>query len=599
MSEFGSQLRTARKGQRLSQAALATGVGVSQAQISQWETGKSTPSAAQLKQLRAKLGDFTKSSLSLFATPPAKPEPMPAPTPAAKPTPPTPQQPQPTAPAAQAVAVPMPSQFAAITGELKSKVDKVWDTFWSGGISNPMSVMEQISYLLFIKRLDDIHTAAEKKANRLGRPIDNPIFGPRQQDLRWSKFKQLSDAKALLSVVREKVFPFIKTLGAGEESSYAKHMKDAVFLITNPGMLKSVIDQLDAIPMKKRDTKGDLYEYMLSKIASAGQNGQFRTPRHIIQMMVRLTAPKPSDTICDPACGTAGFLVEAGEYLRLAHPEMLHDDAQLAHFNNAMFHGYDFDATMLRIGSMNMMLHGIEDPDIISQDSLAETHASLADAYTLVLANPPFKGAIDYDAAAKNLLKVAKTKKTELLFVALILRILKLGGRAAVIVPDGVLFGSSGAHKAIRKVLVEKHKLEGVISMPSGVFKPYAGVSTAILLFTKTGAGGTQDVWFYDMKADGYSLDDKRDPVEANDIPDILAKWSKKNPKVPGKRTEKAFFVPKKEIKDNGYDLSINRYKEIVYEEVKYDPPKVIIGKLRKLEAEIRADLDALEGMLG
>jgi type I restriction enzyme M protein len=599
MSEFGSQLRTARKEHRLSQAALGTSVGVSQVQISLWETGKSTPSGAQLQQLRAKLGDFTKASLSLFAAPPSPPtpEPMPTPPPAAKPTPPRSQAP--ATPTAPALAVPMPSQFAAITGELKTKVDKVWEAFWSGGISNPMSVMEQISYLLFIKRLDDIHTAAEKKANRLGRPIDNPVFGPKQRGLRWSNFKQLSDATALLTVVREKVFPFIKTLGAGEESSYAKHMKDAVFLITNAGMLKSVIDQLDAIPMKKRDTKGDLYEYMLSKIASAGQNGQFRTPRHIIQMMVRLTAPKPSDIICDPACGTAGFLVEAGEYLRLAHPKMLHDAVQKAHFNNAMFHGYDFDATMLRIGSMNMMLHGIEDPDIISQDSLADTHASLADAYTLVLANPPFKGAIDYGAAAKNLLAVAKTKKTELLFVALILRLLKLGGRAAVIVPDGVLFGSSKAHKAIRQALVESHKLEGVISMPSGVFKPYAGVSTAILLFTKTGAGGTDKVWFYGMKADGYSLDDKRDPVEANDIPDILAKWQKKNPAVPGKRTEKAFFVPKKEIKDNGYDLSINRYKEIVYEEVKYDPPKVIIGKLRKLEAEIRVDLDALEGMLG
>jgi type I restriction enzyme M protein len=395
------------------------------------------------------------------------------------------------------------------------------------------------------------------------------------------------------------VFPFIKTLGAGKTSSYAKHMASAIFLITNAGMLKSVIDQIDDIPMKKRDTKGDLYEYMLSKIASAGQNGQFRTPRHIIQMMVHLTAPKPADTICDPSCGTAGFLVEAGEYLRETHKEIFHDAAMKRHFNEKMFHGYDFDGTMLRIGSMNMMLHGIEDPKIASQDSLSEIHSALADAYTLVLANPPFKGAIDYDAAAKNLLKVAKTKKTELLFVTLILRILKLGGRAAVIIPSGVLFGSSKAHKTIRKNLVESHKLEGVISMPSGVFKPYAGVSTAILLFTKTGTGGTDHVWFYDMQADGYSLDDKRNEVEANDIPDILAKWKTKNSKTPGKRTEKAFFVPKKEIADNAYDLSINRYKEIVYEEVKYDPPKVIIGKLRMLEAEIRADLDALEGMLG
>jgi type I restriction enzyme M protein len=380
-------------------------------------------------------------------------------------------------------------------------------------------------------------------------------------------------------------------------------MKDAVFLIANPALLASVVGQIEQIPMEDRDTKGDLYEYMLSKLTTAGTNGQFRTPRHIINMMVELMDPNPREIICDPACGTAGFLVAAAEYVRqLKDGEgnlILNAPGNREHFNSEMFHGFDFDATMLRIGSMNLMLHGIENPKIEARDSLSEDHAGVTESFTLILANPPFKGSVEKSTIAKDLTKIISTTKTELLFVALFLRLLKIGGRGAVIVPDGVLFGSSTAHKKVREVLVENHKLDGVISMPSGVFKPYAGVSTAVLMFTKTGAGGTDSVWFYDMDADGLSLDDKRQPVAENDIPDLVKRWKERNPEVDTNRTGKAFFVPKDEIQANGYDLSINRYKETEYEEVKYESPKVILQKLRTLEDEIQADLDALEGLLG
>lgn len=502
-----------------------------------------------------------------------------------------------------------------ITGEIRSKVDRLWTTFWNNGISNPLSVIEQISYLLFIKRLDDQELAQEKRASRLNRPITKPIFAPEQQRCRWSYFKNLTNSEEMLKIVRDEAFPFIKTLGqSGEDSAYVRHMKDAVFLIANPALLASVVGQIDELLelLRKQaeaskdesyvDLMGNLYEYMLSKIAQAGTNGQFRTPRHIIKMMVELMSPGPREIICDPACGTAGFLVAAAEYLR----DRLDDDGNLIlnapgnreHFNKEMFHGFDFDGTMLRIGSMNLMLHGIEDPKIEARDSLSEDHAGITEVFTLILANPPFKGSIEKSTIAKDLTKVISTTKTELLFIALFLRLLKIGGRAAVIVPDGVLFGSSTAHKKIRETLVEEHKLDGVISMPSGVFKPYAGVSTAVLIFTKTGVGGTDYVWFYDMVADGLSLDDKRQPVEENDIPDLLRRWKARNPETDTDRTLKAFFVPKDEIKGNGYDLSINRYKEIEYQEVKYEPPKVILQKLRDLEYEIRADLDALEELL-
>lgn len=409
----------------------------------------------------------------------------------------------------------------------------------------------------------------------------------------------------MLRIVRDQAFPFIKNLGGTVvETAYARHMKDAVFLIASPALLTNVVTQIEQIPMEDRDTKGDLYEYMLSKLTTAGTNGQFRTPRHIIKMIVELMNPCAREIICDPACGTGGFLVAAAEHLRDLKDSdgnlVLNAQGNRKHFNQEMFHGFDFDGTMLRIGSMNLMLHGIEDPKIEARDSLSEEYLGIKEAFTMILANPPFKGSVEKSTIAKDLTKVISTTKTELLFLPLFLRLLKIGGRAAVIVPDGVLFGSSNAHKAIRTNLIENHKLDGVISMPSGVFKPYAGVSTAVIIFTKVGVDkdGTDFVWFYDMKADGLSLDDKRQPIAENDIPDLLEKWHNRDPKKKSDRQNKAFFVPKKEIKDNGYDLSINRYKEIEYEEVDYEPPKVIIGKLKQLETEIQADLAELEKML-
>ncbi|MED0677331.1 class I SAM-dependent DNA methyltransferase [Aneurinibacillus thermoaerophilus] len=482
-----------------------------------------------------------------------------------------------------------------ITGELKNKVDKIWETFWTGGITNPLTVIEQFTYLLFIKGLDEVEVKNEQEAGLLGIDFE-PIFPEDKQHLRWSKFKNL-EATQMYEIVSKEVFSFIKNLHGNKDSAYAKYMNDAIFMIPTPQMLSKIVDGIDNIPMKDRDTQGDLYEYLLSKIATAGTNGQFRTPRHIIKMIVELVKPTPEDIIVDPAAGSAGFLVAAGEYLRDKRSDLFLVQSLKEHFNNHMFHGFDMDRTMLRIGAMNMMLHGIENPNIEYRDSLSEQNKD-KDKYTLVLANPPFKGSLDYDAVSSDLLKISKTKKTELLFLALFLRILKTGGRCACIVPDGVLFGSSKAHKDIRKEIVENHKLEAIISMPSGVFKPYAGVSTAIMIFTKTGAGGTDQVWFYDMKADGYSLDDKRNPIEENDIPDIIARFNNLEAEKERKRTEQSFFVPIDEIRENKYDLSINRYKEIVYEEVKYEEPKVIIEKVKKLEEEIVQGIKELGEML-
>ena len=493
-----------------------------------------------------------------------------------------------------------------ITGELKSKVDRIWDTMWAGGISNPLSVVEQLTYLLFIKGLDELHTRKERKAARTGKPIEEPVFTADQDALRWSRFKELAPEQ-MFETVRDSVFPFIKSMGKSEDSdeasTYTHHMQDAIFMMPKARVLANVVDQLDDIDMADRDTKGDLYEYMLGKIATAGQNGQFRTPRHIIKLMVDMTAPTPNDIICDPACGTAGFLVAASEHLVEHHGDRIYKDAQARRrFNEGTFHGYDFDTTMLRIGSMNMLLHGIENPDIRYKDSLAQTDLTAtgddAERYSLVLANPPFAGSLDYESTAKDLQQVVKTKKTELLFLALFLRLLQPGGRAAVIVPDGVLFGSSKAHRALRKILVEEQKLEAIVSMPSGVFRPYAGVSTAILLFTKTNSGGTDEVWFYDMQADGYSLDDKRTPQPDNsDLADILARWGIRNAERNRARTDQSFLVPKAEIADNDYDLSINRYKEIDYEAIEYDPPNAILARLAVLDEEIargRAELERL-----
>ena len=490
-----------------------------------------------------------------------------------------------------------------ITGEIKSKVDRIWDTLWSGGISNPLTIIEQLTYLLFIKRLDELHTLKENKANRLRKPIEDPIFTPKQNNLRWSRFKETSPDE-MFTTVRDKAFPFIKTLGqsaSGEaDSTYSHHMKDATFMMPTPKVLANIVDQLDTIEMADSDTKGDLYEYMLGKIASAGQNGQFRTPRHIIKLMVDMTAPTPKDKICDPACGTAGFLIAASEYLTTHHGDAIYKDAaSRRRFNEGTFHGYDFDSTMLRIGSMNMLLHGVENPDIRYKDSLAQADEDDSEKYSLILANPPFAGSLDYESTAKDLQRIVKTKKTELLFMALFQRLLQTGGRAAVIVPDGVLFGSSNAHQHIRKLLVEDQKLQAVISMPSGVFKPYAGVSTAFLLFTKTNSGGTDNVWFYDMQADGFSLDDKRSPQpDKSDLPDILKRWKNLAKEKSRARTDQSFLVPKAEIVANNYDLSLNRYKEVVHETVDHDSPKKILTRLAKLEDEITKGRKELEGLL-
>ena len=483
--------------------------------------------------------------------------------------------------------------------QFKSQVDKVWNAFWSNGMANPMEVIEQVTYLLFIKRLDELHTLAENKANTLGIPIENPVFpagmddtGRRPRpysDLRWSHFKNFS-SEEMFEVVGQNVFPFMQRLGK-EGSSYAASMKDARFTIPTRELLVKAVDLLEGIPMEDRDTKGDIYEYMLGKLASAGTNGQFRTPRHIIRLMVDMTAPTPTDTIIDPAAGTAGFLVMAGEFLRKNHPEIWADAASRDHFNRVAFTGFDSDASMSRIGSMNMQLHGVETPTIQRRDSLAEEHFVAGGDYTLVLANPPFAGSLDYETTAKDLLQIVKTKKTELLFLALMLRLLKNGGRAAVIVPDGVLFGSSKAHKDLRRMLVEDHKLEAVVKLPSGVFKPYAGVSTAILFFQKTSSGGTDNVWFYEVKADGFSLDDKRSPTEADDLPDVLTRWQSLS--VAGRdeaarpRTAQSFLVPKAEIAEQGYDLSLNRYKEVIHDEVIHRAPTDILADLAILEQEI------------
>lgn len=484
-----------------------------------------------------------------------------------------------------------------ITGDVKNKVDQIWNAFWSGGISNPLEVIEQITYLLFLRRLDELETNAEAKAQFARTPVENPTFRDDEQDLRWDRLKNC-DAETMYAIVSERAFPFLRRLG-GDASTYGEHMKDARFTIPSAHLLSKVVDLLSEIPMDKRDTNGDLYEHLLSQISSSGTNGQFRTPRHIIDLMVQMSSPRPDDEICDPACGTAGFLVAASEHLRSTHPEVFTNKEQRHFFHHSMFHGYDFDSTMLRIGSMNMLLHGVEQPDIRYRDSLSESVSGEGEKYSLILANPPFAGSLDYEATAKDLQNVVKTKKTELLFLALFLKLLKPGGRAAVIVPDGVLFGSSKAHKELRRMLVEDQKLDAVVKLPSGVFKPYAGVSTAILFFTKTNSGGTDDVWFFDVAADGFSLDDKRNPVEANDLPEVLTRWAQRDGEEKERaRTEKSFTVPKAEIAEQGYDLSINRYKEIEYEEVEHRAPLDIIADIEKLDAEIATDLADLKAML-
>ncbi len=497
-----------------------------------------------------------------------------------------------------------------IIGEIKNKIDSLWDAFAAGGIVNPLEVIEQITYLMFIKDLDDIDIVSSKEDSMLGIKHETifkekVIVNDREIDatkLRWSNFKHF-EAKKMYDLMQNEVFPFIKNLHAEKESAYSKYMGDAIFKLPTPQLLQKVVSALDEIyeimnGMERSDVRGDVYEYLLSKISQSGLNGQFRTPRHIIKMMVELMKPNEKDSVCDPACGTSGFLVTTAEYLRNnLKKEIFFNEKNKKHYNNEMFTGYDMDRTMLRIGAMNMMTHGIENPFIEYRDSLSEQNKD-QDKYTLILANPPFKGSLDEDIVSPDLLKVCKTKKTELLFLTLFLRMLKVGGRCACIVPDGVLFGSSNAHKAIRKVLIEDNNLNAVISMPSGVFKPYAGVSTAILIFTKTGAGGTENVWFYDMTADGFSLDDKRAVVSENDITDILERFKNLDKEKNRKRTDKSFLVPKKDIVDNGYDLSINKYKEIVQEKVEYESPKVILKEIMDMEEDFQKQLKELEELL-
>lgn len=504
-----------------------------------------------------------------------------------------------------------------ITGELRSKIDRLWDAFWSGGISNPLEVIEQITYLMFLRRLEDAQSLKENRARHTGRPIERPIYTRETDGLRWRRFTKLAP-KEMYERVADAVFPWLRGLG-GDDSTYARQMKDARFTIPTPNLLDRAVKAIDDMPLGAGDVKGDLYEYMLGKIASAGQNGQFRTPRHIIELMVEMTAPTVDDEICDPACGTAGFLVAASTYVRREREaELLHKTAR-EHFDTGMFHGFDFDSTMLRIASMNMLLHGVERPDIRYRDSLSQGGAEEDEQYTLILANPPFAGSLDYESTANDLLTVVKTKKTELLFLALFIRLLQPGGRAAVIVPDGVLFGSTKAHRGLRELLVEDHKLDAVVKLPSGVFKPYAGVSTAILFFTKTDAGGTDDVWFYDVTADGKSLDDKRTQLlpdekfgvrpevpldeadhEKNNLPDVLARWRKRDTSERDRpRTAQSFLVPKADIEANDYDLSINKYKDVVHDESQHRPPQEIIADLEILESEIQKGLDELKGMLG
>lgn len=497
-----------------------------------------------------------------------------------------------------------------ITGELKNKIDSLWDVFAAGGLTNPLEVIEQITYMMFIHDLDDTDNKNAKECAMLGLPFksifsDKVEIGERTidgQQLKWSTFRDFP-ANKMYETIQEWVFPFIKNLHSDKNSAYSKYMDDAIFKLPTPLVLSKVVDSLDEIYVlmgqsTEIDIRGDVYEYLLSKISTAGRNGQFRTPRHIIHMMVELMKPSPKETICDPACGTGGFLVGASDYLRETYRnDILMNKENREHYMNHMFHGFDMDRTMLRIGAMNMMTHGVESPFIEYRDSLSDQNLD-TDKYSLILATPPFKGSLDADSVSANLLKVAKTKKTELLFLALFIRMLKIGGRCACIVPDGVLFGSSNAHKQIRKAIIEDNRLEAVISMPSGVFKPYAGVSTGILIFTKTGHGGTDKVWFYDMKADGYSLDDKRSPIKENDIPDIIERFNHLDKEANRKRTEQSFLVDKKEIVNNNYDLSINKYKEIVYEKVEYPPTSEILADIEELNKEIDKNLEELKVLL-
>ena len=495
-----------------------------------------------------------------------------------------------------------------ITGEIKNRIDSIWDTFWTGGITNSITILEQMTYLFFMKMLDDAQRTKEANANAWGTAIKDPTFKdgiwhnpetdkdvPYEQ-LRWSVFRNL-EAEAMYRTISKDVFVFIKTLGEGKESAYSRFMTNATFLIQSPRTLTKIVEGINALDMNNRDTMGDVYEYILGKMAASGNNGQFRTPRHIIRMMVELMKPTLKDTICDPAMGSAGFIVESAKYVQEHYKKELLNTDNMKHYKSGMLHGFDTDATMLRIGAMNLMLHGVDNPDIAYRDSLSTDNTD-ENRYTLCLANPPFTGSLDNESVSKSLLAITKTKKTELLFLALFVRMLQTGGRCASIVPDGVLFGNSTGHKSIRKELIDKHRLEAVISMPSGVFNPYSPVSTAILIFTKTNAGGTDKVWFYDMKADGYSLDQKRNEVTENDIPDVVARFHNLAGEAERTRKEQSFLVPVEEIREKGYDLSMNKYKEVEREAVEYDAPEVIMERIATLENQIQSALVELKKMI-
>jgi len=516
-----------------------------------------------------------------------------------------------------------------LTPAIRSKVDQLWNKFWSGGIANPLTAIEQISYLLFMRRLDALDEKQRGDAEFLKQEFHSLFAGkyetrkgtkhPRE-DLRWSKFRHLP-AEEMLDHVRDNVFPFIKTLKDGGQI-FTQYMQDAVFIIPKPSLLVEAVGIIDDIYVELererqeagqtfQDVQGDLYEYLLSEIATAGKNGQFRTPRHIIQMIVTLVDPKLGEEICDPACGTGGFLLGAYQHILTQYTSAEHrfvgedgierglvgdrltDPRQWAALKEKTFYGYDFDTTMVRIGLMNLLLHGIDRPNLGYMDTLSKRYQE-KDRYDVVLANPPFKGSIDKGDINEDLR--LKTTKTELLFVNRMMNLLRIGGRTGVIVPDGVLFGSSNAHRDLRKMLVEECELEGIVKMPAGVFKPYAGVSTAALIFVK--GGRTEHVWYYDMQADGWSLDDKREKVAENDIPDVIARWRARDPKKDTDRTARGFSVPVEEVRENKYDLSINRYKEVAYDVPLRAPPAQIIANLRAVEHEVSQSLDELERLL-
>ncbi|PWE00494.1 class I SAM-dependent DNA methyltransferase [Marinilabilia rubra] len=515
-----------------------------------------------------------------------------------------------------------------LTGQQRNDIDKIWKEFWQNGMTDPLSIIKQITYLLFIRSLDRQQELKEKQANKLGMAVQDPIYNEDQRELRWNVFKT-RDPNQMYHLFRKEggVFDFIKNIGR-KGGLFADTMRYANFDINSSKLLDRVVQLLDKIKLEDRDTKGDVYEYLLSKLASAGINGQFRTPKHIIRMMVDLMQPQTDEWVCDPAAGTAGFLVSVVEYLRDNYPDEFYKKEFREHFNNGMFNGFESDNTMVGISAMNLQMHGIDNPKLQYKDALSGDN-EVSEKFSLIMANPPFTGSVDYDGIelslkkALNLGKTAKSAKTELLFLALMLRMLRPGGRCAVIVPAGVLFGSTKSHKAIRQKLIDENQLQGVISMPSGVFKPYTGVATAILIFTKTGTGGTDKVWFYDMKADGYSLDDKREMLgkpdenepelpslraykhEENNIPDIIEKFHQITHSAPDElkdfgadRTAQHFFVPADEIRKENYNLSFNTYQEIVYEEVQYDAPGDIMERIKKMDSERDDLMNELDKML-